>query len=1165
MNKLISVTKNEFKRYFTSPVAYVYLVAFLLLNSASAIYFGNFLERGQASLINMFAFQPWIYLIFIPGISMRLWSEEFRTKTIMQIMTIPISTSTLVWGKFFASLLFCGLALSLTFPFWITVNILGTPDNGIIAISYIGSFILAGCMLAISQTMSSLTKNQVISLVLSVIANILFFMSGLNFVLEFLKVLLPLTIIDMIASFSFLTHFQNIMFGLIEARDILFFASIILLFNFITIITISIKTSGTAKFLKSTSKSIYIISFSMLLIGFLGLNLLANTYLRNIRIDFSEEKTFTLTEATKQILKELPEPVTAKLFYSTALGESNPAYREFFNKTRLILKEYQSISDGKFNYQIYHPSLLNRAEDMAMVNNLQPIPLINNSTNAYFGLYVIDEADKKQTVPLFVLDRANFIEQDLTEALYLLNHKKKSLGVFTTLPVFDTSIDKVVTQQWEIITQIKKFFTTEYISSIKDIKNNNYDTIMLIHPQRVDKEFAQAITDYTNKGGKVIAFVDIAAEASRIFAPSENVLRPSNIKELENIWKVKFHNEYVIADLGNSISVDATTDYKTNPIITQDIIQFYIREDGFNPNAPETAMLKKILMSSASLVLPQKNSPNTFTPLLRAGKNSQLMSSEVIYRAINPAELLRHFKKDENPKIVAARLTNKSKDKPLDVIIVTDTDMLYDSFWSKSITLLENKINIPILDNANFVLNLLDSLNGETRLIGLRGKSQKDRLFKNLEKRRIEAIRDFKIQEKDIFDKIEQTKKEINEIWNKKSFEERTNFTTDELTTIANTRQKLNDLRQNLISIKNKANNELESTYNIIKFYNIYFIPLIIIIGFAFYSIFTSRNKIKYPNKIIICKEIILLSVIGIALLVFGVLASLKDNQATSLSLENTTIFSNLAENINKVSNIQIKDNKSTLHIYKDGNEWKIKDNNKVLVLQDRIKSFLSSILSAKYYEMKSNKVEHLSKFGLTPIEKKNSTTTRVELQDNNGTIIESFDLGKTNIDLGRGNKGAYIKFDNKFQVWLAELDIINISSHEEDWTYSNVWDHRLGKISKANKTTDVKILSNIMKNILNTPIVISKEDIKTQTKYFEIKISAEYAQEVTITFYKNKDKSFMRYEFNKLKDNSNLQSFANYATSSVYKISNENLEKIKHATFNTRPKQPTKKNSNNL
>jgi len=167
MKKLYSVVKNELLRYFVSPLAYVYLVAFLVLNASFAIYFGHLIERSIADLSSMFVYLPWLFLLFIPGIAMRLWAEEFRNKTVVQIVTMPVSINVLVWGKFFASWLFVAIALALTFPLWLTINYLGEPDNHVIVFSYLGAWLLAGCMLAISQTMSALTKNQVVALVLS--------------------------------------------------------------------------------------------------------------------------------------------------------------------------------------------------------------------------------------------------------------------------------------------------------------------------------------------------------------------------------------------------------------------------------------------------------------------------------------------------------------------------------------------------------------------------------------------------------------------------------------------------------------------------------------------------------------------------------------------------------------------------------------------------------------------------------------------------------------------------------------------------------------------------------------------------------------------------------------------------------------------------------------
>lgn len=434
MNKLFVVAKNELLRYFISPLAYVYLIAFLLLNGSFAVYFGSFFERGSADLSSMFAFQPWLYLLFIPGISMRLWSEEFRAKTVVQIMTMPVPVSAFVWGKFFAAWIFCALALFLTFPFWITVNVLGTPDNGVIALSYAGSFVLAGCMLAISQTMSALTKNQVIALVLSVVANLAFFLSGLEYILAFVRLFLPLAAVDMIASFSFLTHFDAISRGLLELRDLIFFVSLILLFNFTTVLIVSFKTAGTAGWLKSTSRSYYIFAFFCLLLGFAGLNLLANNLTRGISADFTEEKIFTLTDTTKNTLRYLPRPITAKLYYSPVLGERNPDLRLMFDKVRLLLRQYAALSGGRFAYRIYNPEPLDEIEDRAIAAGLQPLPVADLNVNAFFGLTLTDSVDNRQTIPFFALERQNFLEQDITQKIFELAHPRKKLGIITTLP-----------------------------------------------------------------------------------------------------------------------------------------------------------------------------------------------------------------------------------------------------------------------------------------------------------------------------------------------------------------------------------------------------------------------------------------------------------------------------------------------------------------------------------------------------------------------------------------------------------------------------------------------------------------------------------------------------------------------------------------------------------
>ena len=232
---------RELASYFATPLAYVFIVIFLALAGALAFFLGNFFDRGQADLQPFFSFHPWLYLVLIPALAMRLWADERKTGTIELFLTLPISIGAAVAGKFLAAWAFAGIALVLTFPFWITVNILGSPDNGVILASYIGSFLMAGAFLAIGAALSALTKNQVIAFVLTAAICFLFTVSGSTIVLGFLTGWAPQAVLTAVSSFSFLAHFSAIIRGVIDLRDAVFFLSVIVLFLFANAVVVEIK------------------------------------------------------------------------------------------------------------------------------------------------------------------------------------------------------------------------------------------------------------------------------------------------------------------------------------------------------------------------------------------------------------------------------------------------------------------------------------------------------------------------------------------------------------------------------------------------------------------------------------------------------------------------------------------------------------------------------------------------------------------------------------------------------------------------------------------------------------------------------------------------------------------------------------------------------------
>jgi hypothetical protein len=227
MRTTLSIIKREMSGYFGSPVAYVFIVIFLILCGFFTFQFGDFYNSNDASLRAFFVWHPWLYLFLIPAVAMRMWAEERRTRTIELLLTLPVTLPQAILGKFLAGWLFIGIALVLTFPMVITVCYLGNPDIGQIIAGYIGSFLLAGCYLAVGSFASSLTRNQVVAFIICLVICLFFVIAGWGPVTEALATTVPLSVANFIASLSFMYHFDSVQRGVIDSRDLIYYASLI--------------------------------------------------------------------------------------------------------------------------------------------------------------------------------------------------------------------------------------------------------------------------------------------------------------------------------------------------------------------------------------------------------------------------------------------------------------------------------------------------------------------------------------------------------------------------------------------------------------------------------------------------------------------------------------------------------------------------------------------------------------------------------------------------------------------------------------------------------------------------------------------------------------------------------------------------------------------------
>lgn len=1143
MSSIKTIVKYELIRYFVSPLAYVYLVSFLILSGSLAIYFGHFFMDGTANLWGLFDYQPWVYLLFISGISMRSWAEEFHSKSIIQILTTPITITELVLGKFFAAWIFAILAISLTFPFWITVNLFGDPDNGVIFISYIGCFILAGAMLAISQTMSALTKNSIIALVLAVFVNLLFFWSGFEYVLFWARSLFSDVIVDTVISFSFLVHFSAFSRGLVELRDIVFFGSLIFFFNLLTIIIVSLKTKGTAGLISSSDVRHSTVVVFLLFIGFIGLNIIANNTLRQISYDFTEEKYLSLTKNTKQILRKIEHPIVARLYYSPILEKRNPQLRQVYEQVKLLLKKYKFYSGGKFDYRIYNPKFLDSIEDRAISDGIQPIPLIDINQNALFGISFSNTLTSKEVIPVFSLERLPFLEQDMTTSIYKMQHKKKKLGVLSSLPVMGGRIDNVPLKMWEIMKQIGELYDIHLVKKPEDL-DVTYDVFMLIHPYALD----DAVIDKIKKQKKVLLLLDVFDDAARLYSPEGSNTISSQLSGLADYWGIDFYDGNVAADFDNSITVDETINYKNNPSFTQDLLQFRVTKDELSSNHRITYKLDNMLFSSASLIMPKRDANILYFPLISTSRNSALMEVALAKKNAAPREILEKFSPQNYTIFLAAEFLSNDPTKPFDVIAVGDTDFIYDNFWARELKFLDSSYYVPIFDNANFILNSLDYLAENDDLAGLRGRNIRQRLLYKIDNLRKSNIFKYKLKENDVFQAINGAKASLQEIIAKKNFEERGNFNSDELALVGKIRNQINDLRQSLSDLRTTANDNLDELEIKVKFFNIYFISLLItFIALVLY--FRKKHLRTYSLKslIVFDKQIIKLTAIVLILLAIAGVSIYFDNKNSITEYENIPVFKDFSKTIKDISVIELKKGSTSLTFIRQDDVWILKEYPEFPVYQERIRSFLLSLASMSFYEKKSDKAENMKYFGFSSSKSKNSPTIEVTLSNTQNIPLEKFDIGWYDLDLGRGAKAAYIRLNNQFQVWLVNVDFYDLSIDKNAWTYSTLWNLRFGRFVQYNGINNETKVMVLVKDLLNAPILSIMPQLEAK-KLDSINIVVENGNEIELEFFTTKDhKYYARYYFIKQPNGKHLAFFAKYVKGMYLEISKEAWEKIKN------------------
>jgi ABC-type uncharacterized transport system involved in gliding motility auxiliary subunit/ABC-type transport system involved in cytochrome c biogenesis permease component len=766
-----AVAKRELGGYFSSPVAYVFIVIFLLLTGFFTFMAGNFFERGQANLDAFFMWHPWLYLFLVPCVGMRLWAEERRVGTLELLLTKPITPWQAIIGKFLASWLFLGLALALTFPVLVTVNYLGSPDNGVIVAAYLGSLLLAGTYLAISSMTSAMTRNQVVSFIIAVVICLFLVLCGFPPVTSLLTRMDRPWVVDLVSSLSVMTHFQPFTTGMVDSRDVIFFLLIIGFALFTNgVIIRSHRATAIDKLMKKNFEALLYSTGGVVAMFLVMLALYIVTGTVKLRLDVTADRAHTLSAGTKQILAKLDSRVTLRFYCTQSDSAMPPALKTYARQVEDLLREYDEQAKGKLLIEKLDPQPDSDVEDSARLNGVEGRttgPM--GGDKIYLGI-VASLLDEKFALPWLSPDRERFLEYELSRAIArVVNRSRPVIGIMSGLPVFGESFNPLShpgqsrQEQWAFITELKKDFTLKEVPLAASRIDDQIQVLLVAHPVEITDNAQYAIDQFVLRGGKLLAFLDPHAyfdqqhERSKEFTVGGDNAAKSSLDKLLRAWGFEMDVNLVVADKSFAGRNTQTGDAMPTLLL--------ITREGVSADDVVTSQIDNLFIPFAGTFTGKPAAGLTEKVLVKSSVNAELVDSLI---ASAPGErILRNFKPSNVEYPLALHLKGnfktafpagrpKSNDGHQDskdlnqlleshgsgeVVLVSDSDLLNDKVCVRAQEMMGHRILRPVNGNLTFVQSLVEQFAGDDELISSRSRASLSRPFTRVKEMEAKAGR----------------------------------------------------------------------------------------------------------------------------------------------------------------------------------------------------------------------------------------------------------------------------------------------------------------------------------------------------------------------------------------------------------------------------------------
>ena len=616
------------------------------------------------------------------------------------------------------------------------------------------------------------------------------------------------------------------------------------------------------------------------IISFFSFNVLNKNFFKNLRFDLTEFNIYTLSDGTKSILQSINEPLNFKLFYTKQIGDINPVYQNYYDRVKEILGQYVLLSNNKIKLKIFNPKPFSNEEDKAVEYGLQGVEIMAG-VYGYFGLIATNSTDDEEKIIFFQPDRTPFLEYDLSKIVTnLANPNRRIVGLYTDLPMFGTfnplakTRDAAEAPPWAVYNQMKEFFEVKRIHEKTSSIPEGLELLMLVHPKKIPERLLYMIDQFVLKGGKLLVFIDPNSETES-FSPNTNQVKEgdnnSDLKELLDKWGVELVENKVVGDLLSARRVQIGA--SDQPSVTDYIAWLDIKKDHMDDTHQATSKVQRLTFATSGFLKNnEKNNNISFRRLVWSTTQSMQIDVADVKFTPNPTNLLRNFVPSNEELTLAAEIkgnfssnfpdgppdTNIKNDfdknkhinesiKPTTLVILADTDMLYDEYWLKYE---QSGEVLPIANNADFTVNLLEYLNGTEDLIGLRGKGVSSLPFVKVEKIQKEAEQKFRSKEQELLEKLNNYQSKLENI-QKGSVEDggKTLLTEKETLEIDKFREEMIFVRSELRKVQNALRKDIEKLDSTLKFFNIFFVPILLII-ISLVLGFIGRRK-RYQKHIV--------------------------------------------------------------------------------------------------------------------------------------------------------------------------------------------------------------------------------------------------------------------------------------------------------------------------